>query len=163
MCSISLSGSIGKNGSTSYIGMTRKKMAANRKGIGPTTLIRACNSTTNTRTKYLLVVIHKTLCSVWLINLRPEGERDGPKLPDCSSEFFILILLLLFLIRCNSQTTQATEPTQHVHKSLHLYYNLHLSRKAHDTYNSSFQGQRRFLTALAIETVLMILNSAHYK
>ena len=24
-------------------------------------------------------------------------------------------------------------------------------------------GQRRFLTALAIETVLMILNSAHYK
>ena len=30
-------------------------------------------------------------------------------------------------------------------------------------YNSSFQGQRRFLTALAIETVLMILNSAHYK
>ena len=35
-------------------------------------------------------------------------------------------------------------------------YNLHLSRKAHDTYDSSFQGQRQFLTALAIETVLMI-------
>ena len=52
--------------STSYIGMTRKKMAANRKGIGPTTLKRACNSTTNARTKYLLVVVHKTLCSVWL-------------------------------------------------------------------------------------------------
>ena len=50
-----------------------------------------------------------------------------------------------------------------IHKSLHLYYNLHLSRKTHDTYNSSFQGQRQFLTALAIETVLMILNSAHYK
>ena len=46
------------------IGMTRKKMAANRKGIGPTTLKHACNSTTNTRTKYLLVVMHKTLCSV---------------------------------------------------------------------------------------------------
>ena len=50
---------IGKYGSTSYIGMTRKKMAANRKGIGPTTLKHACNSTTNTRTKYLLVVMHK--------------------------------------------------------------------------------------------------------
>ena len=46
---------IGKYGSTSYIKMTRKKKAANRKGIhvGPTTLKRACNSTTNTRTKYL--------------------------------------------------------------------------------------------------------------
>ena len=55
---------IGKYVSTSYIGMTRKKMAANRKGIGPTTLKRACNSTTNTRTKYLLIVMHKTLCSV---------------------------------------------------------------------------------------------------
>ena len=42
-----------------------------------------------------------------LAHLRPEGERDGPKLPDCS--FIIIILLLLFLIRCNSQTTQATE------------------------------------------------------
>ena len=42
---------IGKYGSTSYIGMTRKKMAANRKGIGPTTLKRACNSTNNTCTK----------------------------------------------------------------------------------------------------------------
>ena len=31
----------------------KKKKAANRKGIGPTTLKRACNSTTNTRTKYL--------------------------------------------------------------------------------------------------------------
>ena len=41
---------IGKYGSTSYIGMTRKKMTANRIGIGPTTLKRACNSTTNTRT-----------------------------------------------------------------------------------------------------------------
>ena len=74
---------IGKYGSTSYIGMTRKKKkAANRKGIGLTTLKRACNSTTNTRTKYLLVVMHKTLQR--LANLRPEGERDGPKLPDCS-------------------------------------------------------------------------------
>ena len=52
---------IGKYGSTSYIGMTPQKMAANRKGIGPTTLKRACNSTTNTRTKYLLVAtcMHK--------------------------------------------------------------------------------------------------------
>ena len=45
-----------------------------------------------------------------LAHLRPEGERDGPKLPDCSPVFFII--LLLFLIRCNSQTTQATELTQ---------------------------------------------------
>ena len=66
--------SIGKCGSTSYIGMTQKKMAANRKGIGPTTLKRACNSTTNTRTKYLLIVMHKTLCSVWLIFIQRENE-----------------------------------------------------------------------------------------
>ena len=46
-----------------------------------------------------------------LAHLRPEGERDGPKLPDCSPVFFI-ILLLLFFVRCNSQTTQATELTQ---------------------------------------------------
>ena len=65
---------IGKYGSTSYIGMTRKKMAANRKGIGLTTLKRACNSTTNTRTKYLLVVMHKTFCSVWLTFVRRENE-----------------------------------------------------------------------------------------
>ena len=65
---------IGKYGSTSYIGMTRKKMAANRKGIGLTTLKHACNSTTNTRTKYLLVVMHKTLCSVWLTFVRRENE-----------------------------------------------------------------------------------------
>ena len=65
---------IGKYGTTSYIGMDRKKMVANRKSIGPTTLKRACNSTTNTRTKYLLVVIHKTLCSVWLTFVRRENE-----------------------------------------------------------------------------------------
>ena len=52
-----------------------------------------------------------------LAHLRPEGERDGPKLPDCSPVFFIillllLLLLLLFFVRCNSQTTQATELTQ---------------------------------------------------
>ena len=55
-------------------GWTGKKMAANRKCIGPTTLKRACNSTTNTRTKYLLVVMHKTLCSVWLTFVRRENE-----------------------------------------------------------------------------------------
>ena len=44
-----------------------------------------------------------------LANLRLEGEQDGPKLPDCSPEFFILTL---FLIRCNSRTTQAAELTQ---------------------------------------------------
>ena len=66
-----------------YIGMTCKKMAANRKGIGPTTLKRTCNSTTNTHTKYLSVVIYKTLQR--LTNLRPEGEQDSPNLPDCSS------------------------------------------------------------------------------
>ena len=49
-------------------------MAANRKGIGLTTLKRACNSTTNARTKYLLVVMHKTLCSVWLTSVRRENE-----------------------------------------------------------------------------------------
>ena len=65
---------VGKYGSTSYIGMTRKKMAANRKGIGLTTLKRACNSTTNTRTKYLSVVMHKTLCSIWLTFVRRENE-----------------------------------------------------------------------------------------
>ena len=43
---------IGRYCSTSYIGMTRKKMAACRKSIGPTMLKRACNSTTNTCTKY---------------------------------------------------------------------------------------------------------------
>ena len=65
---------IGKYGSTSYIGMTREKIAANRKGIGPTTLKRACNSTTNTHTKYLSVVMHKTLCSVWLNFVQRENE-----------------------------------------------------------------------------------------
>ena len=38
-----------------------------------------------------------------------------------------------------------------------------ISIKTHDRYNSSFKGQRQFLTALAIETVQMILNSAHSK
>ena len=55
-----------------------------------------------------------------LAHLRLEGERDGPKLPDCSPVFFIILLLLLllslllllFFVRCNSQTTQATELTQ---------------------------------------------------
>ena len=55
-------------------------MAANRKGIGLTTLKHACNSTTNTRTKYILV--QNTLQR--LAHLRPEGERGGPKLPNCS-------------------------------------------------------------------------------
>ena len=44
-----------------------------------------------------------------LAKLCPEGERDGPKLPDCSSVFYIIIILLLFLIRCNSQTTELTQ------------------------------------------------------
>ena len=66
--------SIGKYGSTSYIGMTPPKKAANRKGIGLTTLKHACNSTTNTRTKYLLVVMHKTLCSVWLTFVLVENK-----------------------------------------------------------------------------------------
>ena len=96
---------------TSYIGMTRKKMTANRKGIGPTTLKHACNSTTNTCTKYLLVVMHKTLCSVWLTFVWRENKTvQTARL--FSPEFFIILLLLLFLIRCNSQTTQARELTQ---------------------------------------------------
>ena len=83
-------------------------MVANRKGIGPTTLKRACNSTTNTRTKYLLVVMHKTLCSVWLTFVRRENETVQ------NARLFARILhhKLLFLIRCNSQTTQATELTE---------------------------------------------------
>ena len=44
---------IGKYSTTSYVGMTRKEMAANKKDIGPTTLKHACNSTTNTCTKYM--------------------------------------------------------------------------------------------------------------
>ena len=55
--------------------MSREKMAAKRKGIGPTTLKRACNSTTNTHTKQLCTK-HS---AQRLANLRPEGERDGPK------------------------------------------------------------------------------------
>ena len=37
-------------------------------------LKRTCNSTTNTRTKYLLVVMHKTLCSIWLTFVQRENE-----------------------------------------------------------------------------------------
>ena len=44
-------------------------MAANRKGIGPTTLKRACNSTTNTRS-YAQNTMQR------LANLRLEGEQD---------------------------------------------------------------------------------------
>ena len=63
---------IGKYGSTSYIGMTGRKKR--RPIVGLTTLKRACNSATNTHTKYLLVVMHKTLCSVWLTFVRRENE-----------------------------------------------------------------------------------------
>ena len=128
-------------------------MAANRKGIGPTMLKHACNSTTNTHTKYLSVDMHKTLCSVWLTFVRRENEtfQNCPIVLKNSSSSSSL------LNRCNSQTTQATELSQ---TRTRLYYHLRLSRKAHDT---SFQGQRQFLTALAIKTVLVILNSAHYK
>ena len=86
-------------------------MAANRKGIGPTTLKRACNSTTNTHQVFIISYAQNTLQR--LAHLRPKGERDSPKLPDCSPVFFIiLLLLLLFFVRCNSQTAQATELTQ---------------------------------------------------
>ena len=97
--------SIGKYSSTSNIGMTRKKKkAANRKGIGLTTLKRACNSTTNTCTKYLLVVMHKTLCSVWLTFVWRENET----VQNCP------IVLHHHHIICSnsSQTTQAAELTQ---------------------------------------------------
>ena len=65
-------------------------MAANRKGIGPTTLKRACNSTTNTCTKYLLVVMHKTLCSVWLTFVRRENEtvQNCPIVLQYSSSYY---------------------------------------------------------------------------
>ena len=139
-------------------------MAAKRKGIGPTTLKRACNSTTNTCTKYLLVVMHKTLCIVWLTFVRRENETvqncpivlKNSSSSSSSSYYYSYFAVTHKLHKLHSYL-------KHVHKSLHLYYNLHLSRKAHDTYDSSFQGQRQFLTALAIETVQMILNSAHYK
>ena len=90
-------------GSTSYIGMTRKKMAANRKGIGLTTLERACNSKTITHHQ---VVMHK---SVWLTFVRRENEtvQNCPIVLKNSS-----LSSSSFLIRCNSQTTQATELTQ---------------------------------------------------
>ena len=57
-------------------------MAANRIGIGPTTLKHACNSTTNTHQVFISSYAQNTLQR--LAHLRPEGERDGPKLPDCS-------------------------------------------------------------------------------
>ena len=57
-------------------------MAANRKGIGRTTLKRACNSTTNTHQVFIGSYAQNTLQR--LANLRPEGEQDGPKLLDCS-------------------------------------------------------------------------------
>ena len=65
-------------------------MAANRKGIGPTTLKRACNSTTNTCTKYILVVMHKTLCSVWLTFVRRENEtvQNCPIVLQYSSSYY---------------------------------------------------------------------------
>ena len=62
-------------------------MAANRKGIGPTTLKRACNSTTNTCTKYLLVVMHKTLCSVWLTFVRRENETMANRIKQLEKPF----------------------------------------------------------------------------
>ena len=137
-------------------------MAANRKGIGLTMLKHACNSTRN---KYLLVVMHKTLCSVWLTFVRRENEavqncpivlKNSSSSSSSSYYYYSYFAVTHKLHKLHSQL-------KHVHKSLHLYYSLHLSRKAHDTYDSSFQGQRQFLTALAIETVQMILNSANYK
>ena len=89
-------------------------MAANRKGIGPTMLKRSCNSTTNTCTKYLLVVMHKTLCSVWLTFVQRENEmvQNCPIVLKNSSSLLLLLFYFIFLVRCNSQTTQATELTQ---------------------------------------------------
>ena len=132
-------------------------MAANRKGIGPTTLKHACNSTTNTRTKYLSVVMHLQR----LANLRPEGERDGPKLPDCFKEFFILILL--FLIRCNSQTTQATELTQT--RTQIAPPILQSSHSKEGTRHVQFEFPRTATVSYSTRhrNRLMILNSAHYK
>ena len=137
-------------------------MAANRKGIGPTTLKRACNSTTNTCTKYLLVVMHKTLCSVWLTFVRRENEtvQNCPivlKNSSSSSSYYYSYFAVthkLHSYRANSNTYT----NRSTYTTIFTYQGRHTTR-----YNSSFQGQRRFLTALAIETVLMILNSAHYK
>ena len=90
------------------VGMTRKEMAANRKGIGLTMLKRACNSTTNTHTKYFSVVMHKTLCSVWLTFVWRENET----VQNCPIVLRNSSSSLSFLIHCNSRTTQATELTQ---------------------------------------------------
>ena len=67
-------------------------MAADRKGIGPTTLKHAWNSTTNTHTKYLLVVMYKTLCSV-LANLRLEGEQDDRHRRYAGNAVYVCVVL----------------------------------------------------------------------
>ena len=52
-------------------------MAANRKGIGLTTLKRACNE--HTHQVFISSYAQNTLQR--LAHLRPEGERDGPNCP----------------------------------------------------------------------------------
>ena len=89
-----------------------------------------------------------------LANLRLEGEQDGPKLPDCSPEF------VLFLICCNSQTTQAAELTQT--RTQIAPPILQSSPIKEGTRHIRFEFPRT-ATVSDIETVLMILNSAHYK
>ena len=91
----------GKYGSTSYIGMTPPKMAANRNSRTDNT--KTCMQQ-HTHQVFISSYAQNTLQR--LANLRPEGERDGPKLLECSPEFFTI-----FLFHCNSQTTQATELT----------------------------------------------------
>ena len=75
----------------------------------------------------------------------------------CFYLLLLLLLLLLFFVRCNSQTTQATELSQkRLQIALPILITFHIKK---DT-RHELQGTA---TALAIETVQMILNSAHYK
>ena len=80
-----------KYGSISYIGMTRKKNASQWKRYRTDNAkIHMQNSTTNTRTKYSLVVMHKTLCSVQLTFVRRENEtvQNCPIVLQNSSSYY---------------------------------------------------------------------------
>ena len=103
------------------------KMAANRKGIGLTTLnVHATSQLAHTPSSYAQNTLQR------LANLRPEGERD------C----LIVLQLSEFLFHCNSQTTQATELTQtRIQNNRFAYTTIFIiiSRKTHNTYDSSFQ------------------------
>ena len=79
-------------------------MAANRKGIGPTTLKCACNSTTNTWTKYLCT----KHCRVWLTFVRRENEtvQNCPIVLKAATQTFrSMHLIEKAFCRCTNTTT----------------------------------------------------------